>query len=49
MIKFAGTSNQKEFILGTEIGLIYPISRTYPDKRFYPGYFMKQPEWRVKQ
>ncbi len=37
MIKFAGTSDHKEFILGTEIGLIYPISRTYPDKRFYPA------------
>jgi len=37
MIKFAGESAHTEFILGTENGLLYPISKAYPDKRFYPA------------
>ncbi len=37
MIKFAGGSDHDSFILGTEIGLLYPISKAYPDKKFYPA------------
>ena len=37
MIKFAGESDHSSFILGTETGLIYPISKAYPDKKFYPA------------
>jgi len=37
MIKFAGESAQAEFILGTENGLLYPISKAYPKKKFYPA------------
>ncbi len=37
MIKYAGQSNHDEFILGTENGLLYPISKAYPDKKFYPA------------
>lgn len=37
MIKFAGQSLHTSFILGTENGLLYPISKAYPDKRFYPA------------
>ncbi|MCP3943425.1 MAG: quinolinate synthase NadA [Desulfobacteraceae bacterium] len=37
MIRFAGESDKNEFILGTEIGLIYPISKAHPDKKFYPA------------
>ncbi|OGR10116.1 MAG: quinolinate synthase [Desulfobacula sp. GWF2_41_7] len=37
MIKFAGESTHPSFILGTENGLLYPISKTYPDKKFYPA------------
>ncbi|OGR20888.1 MAG: quinolinate synthase [Desulfobacula sp. RIFOXYA12_FULL_46_16] len=37
MIKFAGESAHTEFILGTENGLLYPISKAHPDKRFYPA------------
>ncbi|MCK4768342.1 MAG: quinolinate synthase NadA, partial [Desulfobacula sp.] len=37
MIKFAGESDHASFILGTETGLLYPISRAYPDKKFYPA------------
>ncbi|WP_457552663.1 quinolinate synthase NadA [Desulfobacula sp.] len=37
MIKFAGQSRHTSFILGTETGLLYPISKTYPQKKFYPA------------
>ncbi len=37
MIAFAGKSDHKAFILGTEIGLLYPISNAFPDKNFYPA------------
>ena len=37
MIKFAGESDFSSFILGTETGLLYPISKAYPEKTFYPA------------
>ncbi len=37
MIKFAGESDHDSFIIGTETGLLYPISKSYPDKNFYPA------------
>jgi quinolinate synthase len=37
MIRFAGESDHAFFILGTETGLLYPISKKYPDKTFYPA------------
>ncbi len=37
MINFAGESNHASFILGTEMGIIYPISNAHPTKRFYPA------------
>ena len=37
MIKFAGQSDHDSFIIGTETGLLYPISKAYPDKKFYPA------------
>jgi quinolinate synthase len=37
MIKFAGESDKDQFILGTEVGLIYPISKAHPEKKFYPA------------
>jgi len=37
MIRFAGESDKEQFIIGTEIGLIYPISKAHPDKKFYPA------------
>ncbi len=37
MIKFAGESLHTSFILGTENGLLYAISRAYPNKKFYPA------------
>ncbi|WDP91413.1 MAG: quinolinate synthase NadA [Desulfobacter sp.] len=35
MIRFAGESNAREFILGTEIGLLHPIAKAHPKKKFY--------------
>jgi len=37
MIAFAGASDHDSFILGTETGLLYPISKAYPGKKFYPA------------
>ncbi len=37
MIKFAGESDHTSFILGTETGLLYPISKAYPEKKFFPA------------
>ena len=37
MIRFAGESDQDSFIIGTETGLLYPISKAYPGKKFYPA------------
>ncbi len=37
MIKFAGESQAKKFIIGTETGILYPISRANPDKLFIPA------------
>ncbi len=35
MIRFAGESSARKFILGTEIGLLHPISKAHPDKEFF--------------
>jgi len=35
MLRLARELPHKEFIIGTEIGLLYPLSKENPDKRFY--------------
>ncbi|MCG8685896.1 MAG: quinolinate synthase NadA [Desulfobacterales bacterium] len=35
MIRFAGESDATQFILGTEVGLLHPISKAHPDKQFF--------------
>ncbi|MCL5071086.1 MAG: quinolinate synthase NadA [Actinobacteria bacterium] len=37
MLSFAEQSTKKEFIIGTEIGLIYRLKKENPDKVFYPA------------
>lgn len=37
MIRFAAESNAAEFIVGTEVGLLDPLARKNPSKRFYPA------------
>lgn len=36
MLRFAGTSEAKEFIVGTEIGLMHRLRKENPGKTFYP-------------
>jgi quinolinate synthase len=36
MLRFAKASSEKEFIVGTEIGLMYRLKKENPDKIFYP-------------
>jgi quinolinate synthase len=36
MVKFARESEAKEFIVGTENGIIYRLKKDNPDKEFYP-------------
>ncbi len=36
MLRFAKSSVEKEFIIGTEIGLLYRLRKENPDKVFYP-------------
>jgi len=35
MLKFAKKSNKKEFIIGTEIGIIHRLKKENPNKKFY--------------
>lgn len=37
MIRFAAESDATEFIVGTEIGLLYPLAQRMPGKAFYPA------------
>lgn len=36
MLRYAKSSNAKEFIIGTETGLLYKLRKDNPDKTFYP-------------
>lgn len=35
MVKYCKESDAKEFLIGTEVGLIYRLGREIPDKKFY--------------
>lgn len=37
MLKYAKESDAKEFIVGTEVGMVYPLKKANPDKEFYPA------------
>ncbi len=37
MLKYARESSAREFIVGTEIGLLYPLKKQNPHKEFYPA------------
>ena len=37
MIRYAGESEKRSFIIGTEVGLLYPLQTANPGKKFYPA------------
>ncbi len=37
MLRFVKEAGNREFIIGTEVGIIYPMQRENPDKIFYPA------------
>jgi quinolinate synthase len=37
MLRHVAQADQKEFIIGTELGLIYPMQKANPDKVFHPA------------
>ncbi len=37
MLRHARTSDAEAFIVGTEVGLLYPLAKENPGKRFYPA------------
>jgi quinolinate synthase len=37
MIAYTSRSNQREFIIGTETGILYPLSKASPEKVFIPA------------
>lgn len=37
MIKYAKESKTKEFIIGTEVGILYRLKKEFPEKEFYPA------------
>lgn len=37
MVKLAANSDHREFIVGTEVGIIYRLKKENPDKEFYPA------------
>jgi quinolinate synthase len=36
MIRHAGRSRNRAFIVGTEVGLLHPLKKTHPAKSFFP-------------
>jgi len=37
MLEYAGRADRREFIVGTESGMVYRLQTAYPDKAFYPA------------
>ena len=37
MIRYAKKSKNTEFIVATEVGMLYPLKKENPDKNFYPA------------
>lgn len=35
MLDYVSSSDSKEFIVGTELGIIYSLEKNNPDKKFY--------------
>ena len=37
MLRYVSQSTRREFIIGTEVGILHPLQQANPDKRFYPA------------
>ena len=37
MLRYASESEHKQFIVGTEVGLLYPMQQANPEKDFFPA------------
>jgi len=37
MLRYVGESSAQEFIVGTEVGMLHPLQKQNPGKRFYPA------------
>ena len=37
MLKYAGETDAKEYIIGTEVGIIHQLQKQNPEKRFFPA------------
>ena len=37
MLRYSAASKCREFIIGTETGILYPLQKACPDKKFYPA------------
>jgi quinolinate synthase len=37
MLRYVARSERRAFIIGTEMGILYPMQKENPDKRFYPA------------
>ncbi|MFH2218113.1 MAG: quinolinate synthase NadA [Pseudomonadota bacterium] len=37
MLRYPGESESTAFIVGTEIGILYPLKKAHPERRFYPA------------
>ena len=37
MLRFVEQSDRREFIIGTEVGILHPMQQANPEKRFYPA------------
>jgi quinolinate synthase len=37
MLRYVRESERQAFIVGTEVGLLYPLQKNNPDKKFYPA------------
>jgi quinolinate synthase len=48
MLRYPAETDAGEFIVGTEVGLLDPLRKTYPDRHFYPAAAEKMVCWNMK-
>ncbi|HDR06078.1 MAG TPA: quinolinate synthase NadA [Candidatus Coatesbacteria bacterium] len=48
MLKYPAETDAREFIVGTEVGMLEPLRRAYPDRLFFPAAAEKMVCWNMK-